>query len=529
MNKQNSPRLFVGVAIATGIAIFAMDCWLPVGIAAPVAYIAGIYFAYLSRSYKAVLLSAVLFTVLSLVGWYVSLGEDTIWKAIENRCLSILAIWMTSFFCIRFLHELRVSQDLATELSNQREQLQRSEEQARSMVALQTADLANTNDQLELTLRGANVGLWNWNAKTGEVDYSPTFMKQLGFTDETEWTCFEDWKSSLHPDDHDSAMKRVEDYFSRITDEYKSSFRLRCRDGSYRWMLAQGRAVFDDDGAPVRMMGVHVDVTEQVYAEHELKRLNLALESANTALKESNIDLQQFAYVASHDLQTPLRAIAGFSQLLQVDYSGKLDANADGYIGRIVVGVKRMQTMINDLLAYSRVQSQASPFEEVSLDDVFVDAISLLEAQIDDTQADVTSQPLPTVNGDPAQLSQLLTNLIGNALKYHSGKPVIRVWAVRNADGWSIAVNDNGIGIAPKYHERVFEVFRRLHDQQQYPGTGIGLAVCRRIAKRHGGGIRLDSAEDRGSTFWIDIPDVIEVRDSDVRNGALGDKPDQTS
>ncbi|MGB7329309.1 MAG: ATP-binding protein [Rubripirellula sp.] len=524
MNTITSPRFFVGIAIATGFAVFAMDCWLPVGIAAPVAYIAGIYFAYLSRSIKAVLLSAAWFTVLSLVGWYVSLGDDTIWKAMENRCLSILAIWMTSFFCIRFLHELRISQNLATELSIQREQLQRSEEQALSMVAIQTADLASANEQLELTLRGANVGLWNWNATNDEVDYSLTFMKQLGFADETKWTCFEDWRSSLHPDDHDNAMKRVEDYFDRKTDEYKSSFRMRCSDGSYRWMLAQGRAVFDDDGAPVRMMGVHVDITEQVYAENELKRLNLALESANTALKESNVDLQHFAYVASHDLQTPLRAIAGFSQLLQADYAGKLDAHADGYITRIVVGVKRMQMMINDLLAYSRVQSQASAFEKVSLDAVFADALSLLETPIDELQASVTSSPLPIVNGDSAQLSQLLTNLIGNALKYHRGKPVIRVWAVRNSVGWSIAVNDNGIGIAPKHHERIFEVFRRLHDQQQYPGTGIGLAVCRRIAKRHGGKIRIESAEDRGSTFWIDLPDVVESRDSGIQEGKSASK-----
>lgn len=230
------------------------------------------------------------------------------------------------------------------------------------------------------------------------------------------------------------------------------------------------------------------------------------LAAANQALAKSNLELQQFAYIASHDLQAPLRGIAGFAQFLQQDYLGRLDETADEYIGQIVDGAQRMQRLINDLLAYSRVESRARVLAPTDLAAVFDDAISLLSADIEQAGGQVTRGELPTVMGDSSQLSQLLQNLIGNALKYRSTDPPrVHLSATPNGREWTIAVHDNGIGIDAKHHERIFEIFRRLHTEDQIPGTGIGLAVCRRIVSRHGGRIWVESEVGKGSTFFFTV------------------------
>ena len=227
---------------------------------------------------------------------------------------------------------------------------------------------------------------------------------------------------------------------------------------------------------------------------------------ANEALERSNNELKQFAYIASHDLQTPLRAICGFAQLLEADYHAKLDAKAVDYIDRIVKGVKRMQTVINDLLEYVRVDSRQRPFVATDLAGAFDESMKLMAAAIKESGGRVTCGPLPTVTGDPSQLSQMLQILVGNALKYRSAAPPeVHVSAERSERQWTIAVRDNGIGIDPKYHEQIFEIFRRLHSQEKYPGNGVGLAVCRRIAHRHGGRIWVESAAGKGCTFYFSI------------------------
>lgn len=267
------------------------------------------------------------------------------------------------------------------------------------------------------------------------------------------------------------------------------------------------------------VLGAVVDITERKRFEERMCRLNeelecrvrertAALAQANEALELSNVELKQFAYVASHDLQAPLRGIAGFAQFLQMDYQGKLDGTADEYIGQIVDGAQRMQRLISDLLAYSRVESRARAFTPTDLAAVFDDAVSLLRAEIEEIGGEVTRGDLPIVVGDAAQLSQLFQNLIGNAIKYHSGdQPRVHVTSRRTCGEHTIAVQDNGIGIDSKHHERIFEIFRRLHTQEQYPGTGIGLAVCRRIVLRHGGRIWVESNTMNGSTFYFTVPE----------------------
>jgi light-regulated signal transduction histidine kinase (bacteriophytochrome) len=231
------------------------------------------------------------------------------------------------------------------------------------------------------------------------------------------------------------------------------------------------------------------------------------LRVANESLEQSNMELQQFAYIASHDLQTPLRSIAAFAQFLQKDYQGQLDEQADDYINRMVGSVKSMQTMIGDLLAYSRIESQTVSFHPVDLNQVCDDAVGMLRPLIEDTAGEVTHDDLPTIAGERSQLAQLLQNLISNGIKYHGDQPPRVHVSAQWQDGvWTIAVRDEGIGIDAKYHEKIFEIFRRLHTEQEYSGTGIGLAVCRRIVHRHGGQMWLESQPGEGCTFYFSVP-----------------------
>jgi PAS domain S-box-containing protein len=242
------------------------------------------------------------------------------------------------------------------------------------------------------------------------------------------------------------------------------------------------------------------DITERKQSEEALHR-------TLTELERSNAELQQFAYVASHDLQEPLRMVSSYMQLLERRYKGKLDADADDFITYAVDGAKRMRRLINDLLQYSRVGTHGRPFEPTDCTSVLSAAIDNLEIAIEDTKAQVTYDPLPRVLGDSTQLTQLFQNLIDNALKFRkNAPPLVHVSAQANKDYWLFAVSDNGIGIDPEYSERIFIIFQRLHGREEYSGTGIGLAICKKIVARHGGRIWVESRKDQGTTFFFTVP-----------------------
>ena len=253
-----------------------------------------------------------------------------------------------------------------------------------------------------------------------------------------------------------------------------------------------------DDGLVV--MSIIRDITER-------KRTEEALARYTQDLARSNAELEQFAYVASHDLQEPLRAVAGTVQLLKQRYHGQLDARADEFISHAVDGATRMQALIGDLLAYSRVGTGGKPFEPTDCAAMLKNVLTNLAVAIRESSAVVTHDALPTVMADPTQMSQLLQNLIGNALKFRGERPPeIQVSAERREGAWQFSVRDNGIGLEPQYLERIFRVFQRLHTRREYPGTGIGLAICKRIVERHGGSIWAESAPGRGSTFYFTLP-----------------------
>lgn len=227
---------------------------------------------------------------------------------------------------------------------------------------------------------------------------------------------------------------------------------------------------------------------------------------SNEALERSNIDLQRFAYVASHDLQTPLRSIGSFAELLESTYGAQLDEQGRDWLRRTSKSAKHLRTLIDDLLEYARVDAEPRAFERVALRGVVDRVLSLLEVAVRESGAQITCGELPEVMGDRSQLVQLVLNLVGNALKYRgTAAPVLHIAAETTGDEWQISVRDNGIGIAPKHHLQVFEIFKRLHDLKAYPGTGIGLAVCRRVVTRHGGKIWVESQAGEGSVFYFTL------------------------
>ncbi len=260
------------------------------------------------------------------------------------------------------------------------------------------------------------------------------------------------------------------------------------------------------------------EMSQRRRAEDDVRHLNSDLErrvAERTAelaerardLARSNGELQQFAYVASHDLQEPLRMVASFTQLLAKRYKDKLDDDAREFITFAVDGAMRMQTLISDLLSYSRVGTQGKPFERTECDSVLDRALSGLRLAIKDAGAVIKHDPLPAVLADPVQLSQLFQNLVTNAIKFRATKaPHVQISAEKDGDDWKISVRDNGIGISPEHADRIFVIFQRLHTKTEYPGTGIGLAICKKIVERHGGRIWVEPSPGGGSTFCFTIP-----------------------
>jgi PAS domain S-box-containing protein len=602
------------------------------------------------------------------------------------------------------------------------------------------AALQESEARWQLALHGNNDGIWDWNVKTNEVFFSTRWKEMLGYEDHEIANNIEEWSKRVHPDDLDEVMQAIQAHFAKQTPFYITEHRLLCKDGSYKWILDRGQALWDESGNVVRMVGSHTDIHERKQVEEEFKRQNLRsqlfaeitlkiretlqieeilqtsvnevqkllqadrvlifrlwadgsgtveqeavlpgwpvvlgknivdpcfqqdyvekyrqgrvsgipdIEKADILdchreflqqfgvkanlvvpilngdgiwglliahqcatprywttseldllqqlgnqmgialyqaqlleqqtrqsqeLARSNAELENFAYVASHDLQEPLRMVTSYLQLLERRYKHQLDANAEQYISYAVDGARRMQTLINDLLDYSRVTTRGQPFVLVDCADILDRAIANLKIAIEDAGAIITHDTLPTVIADPTQLTQVFQNLIANAIKFRREIPsqihigVARELGVggvgeqgsRGDEGdegdvasasrrvgdkgessqspvpnpqspipspqspipnpqspvpnpqspaqWLFSVRDNGIGIEPQYTERIFAIFQRLHGRSKYPGTGIGLAICKKIIERHGGHIWVESQPGQGSVFYFTIPEPV--------------------
>ena len=300
-------------------------------------------------------------------------------------------------------------------------------------------------------------------------------------------------------------MDRARFYRLLKEEQPLAPFEAPCRrsDGQYLTVRLHPNLIRDPEGKVIGMRAALVDITEQ-------KRADQILAAKVQELARSNAELEQYAYIASHDLQEPLRMISSYTQLLKRRYSGRLDRNADEFIDYAIDGAHRMQELIQDLLALSRLGTRGGQFQPTSADEAVVKALSNLRASIVESAAEITREGLPNLVADSGQLVQLFQNLIGNAVKFRNGDaPRVHIQAKETQAHWQFSVADNGIGMDPQFADRVFQIFQRLHSRDQYPGTGIGLALCKKIVERHGGTIWFDSAPGAGTTFYFTIPKSI--------------------
>lgn len=361
--------------------------------------------------------------------------------------------------------------------------LRKSEERFRSLVTAMTQIVwtADARGQIIPPLPG-------WQEYTGQTDEE---IRGAG------------WTNAVHPDDQERTAV-VWTAAVESASHYIVEYRLRRHDGVYRTFAVRGVPVLDDDGSIREWVGTCTDVTERrlVAAERELRLKELT---------QSNSEWEQFGYVASHDLQEPLRAVANCVQLLRKRYGGQLDERADEFINHAVDGVKRMQSLIEALLAYSRLGMEPKRLERTDGTAVLRDVLDNLAMAIKESGATVTYDPLPEVMAERIHLLQLFQNLIGNAIKFRSAAPpAIHVMAVKEDGGWLFTVSDNGIGIDLQYAERIFRVFQRLHTRRHYQGTGIGLAICKKIVELYGGRIWVSPTPGGGCTFCFTFPQNTE-------------------
>lgn len=443
-------------------------------------------------------------------------------QSILQRRFSHIATWTTIGGVVL---ELLLVTGTTLKLNQETQNLQQSEQglllseqRYRSLVTAtaQVVWLADATGHIQTLTSG-------WTLLTGQTEAAAQGMG---------------WLAAVHPDDRASVQACWQTAVA-TQEFYEMEYRVPVVDGEERTFLMRGVPVREADGSVREWVGTCVDITSRKQAEQVLQRsrdqleqqvqertraltqtnaalqteifermqIERKLEQLATTLQRSNQELEQFAYVASHDLQEPLRAVANYTQLLARKYSAHLDEKADKYIGYIVDGATRMQQLINDLLTYSRVGRQSLNLQEVDINLVCKRALDGLRMAITDSHATVTYDALPTIVADAGQITQLFQNLLSNAIKYRDKvAPQIYISANRTETEWTFSVADNGIGIDPQYAERIFVIFQRLHTRRDYSGTGIGLAICKKIVELHQGQIWVQSELGKGSTFYFTIP-----------------------
>lgn len=375
---------------------------------------------------------------------------------------------------------------------------------SRDVSARQAAEAAREeqHERFLLLTRATLDTVWDWDAQRDALWLSDNLERAFGWRPpegrERAWM-----RERVHPDDLERLGRELAALDRDRRDLWSTELRFRHADGTYRNVLARAMVLRDAEGKRTRVLGTLLDLSDRIAIEHQLRERTEELERSNT-------ELERFAQIASHDLQEPLRTISSFVQLLSKRYADKLDEHGARFIHHAVDGAERMRALINALLAYSRVDRLDAPITgEVSLTKVLARVRADLRTAISESNAELTCDELPVVQGNEIQLTQVLLNVISNALKYRGSEPPrIHLWAEPDEPGWRISIKDNGIGIDPQYFERIFVVFQRLHTREAYEGTGVGLAICKRIVERHGGRIWVESTPGHGSTFHFTLKSV---------------------
>ena len=397
-------------------------------------------------------------------------------------------------------------------------------------ISLLTDRLARATNRLSVAVEATGVGIFVWHVPQGRILLTPEAERLYGLEPGTFLGTFQDFMDRIHRDDAGRVERELREAFSRRLSDLVQEFRVVRPDGAVRWIEAKSHMFYSAAGVVTRVTGTNVDVTERRNREQEREALiqsekaaRIEAEQARNALTTSNQDLQRFAYAVSHDLQQPLRSIGTHVQLLVRRNEAKLDDESREIAAVVVNSVQQIQKLIASILKYSSV-SHGGPPAKVPSDANFVLNLALqhLRSAIEENRAEVTADPLPTVMADHEQLLQVFLNLLGNAIKYRrSATPRVHVSVKRDSGMCCFSVSDNGIGIDPQYHERIFGFFQKLHSSAEYEGVGIGLALVKRIVERHGGRVWVESEPDAGSTFYFTMPAKGEIMGGDPLAGRL--------
>lgn len=374
-----------------------------------------------------------------------------------------------------------------TERKKAEQQLRNDEERFRIM-----------GQRLNIALENANIGLWEVDFVKDEVIWDERTELMFGLAPGSFTRTIEAFEEMVLEEDLPRVRMAFKNSIEKGTN-YESVFRLRSLHSKY--LSSRAIVVKNKDGKAQRMMGVCFDVT--AFREDSDK----AILRLNEELSRSNKDLESFAYIASHDLQEPLRMVSSFTQLLQKRYADKLDEDANTFINYAVEGSQRMYELLNGLLKYSRIRTRGAEFVSVDMNNVVQKVKANLKIRLEESQAEIISGDLPVVKADENQMIQIIQNLVDNAIKFTGNKPVITISSVKENGSSIFSVRDEGIGIEPQYYERIFRIFQRLHPKDQYGGMGLGLSICQRIVERHGGKIWVESEPAKGSTFSFSIPE----------------------
>ncbi|MEO6455048.1 MAG: PAS domain-containing protein [Ginsengibacter sp.] len=369
--------------------------------------------------------------------------------------------------------------------------------------------LLKSNERFEQVSKATFDAIWDWDVKSKQLYFGQGFKELFGYEIKNNTGDFSTWYNHIHPEDKERIiMSRLNKIIQHAESTWTDEYRYVKADGTIAYICDRGILLRNSTGT-YRMIGAMQDVTELKENEISIRNLNKSLEKRAEELAVSNEELERFAYVASHDLQEPLRMVSSFLELLQKKYDHQLDETAQKYISYAVDGAQRMKVLILDLLEYSRISFDRDKHTVINLNDLINKTLEVLKPFIDESEASFIIATFPEIRGNTSQLMRLFQNLISNAIKYRSAlTPIIEIGYSERADEWEFFVKDNGIGIDAKYFEKIFIIFQRLHSKTEYSGTGIGLTICKKIAELHSGRIWVESSLRAGSTFYFTISKI---------------------
>jgi PAS domain S-box-containing protein len=508
MNRAPHHRFFLWLAAALTVVVFAFDLLVALDVAAAVPYVLVIWLAFAAGNSRGVWIAAIGCSLLTLVGLFLSPAGGELWIVVVNGGLALLVIWVTSDLPQRIPQMLaeQTRRAEAAELSAADTARQREDERrrARAMASImedlraQRQKLAASEQRFRATIEWAPTAMIMVDCTGQIVLVNAETEKMFGYSrDELLGQPVEQLVPERFRPEHPNYRS---DFFlnpaARRMGAGRDLFGLR-KDGSEFPVEIGLNPVTHHEGLFV--LSAIVDITER-------KRLEERMQQANQALEQSNTDLEQFASIASHDLQEPLRKISTYAQLLQEECDQHFNEAGKEYLRVVIDGADRLTALVRDLLSLSRITTRGKTLTPMDANDCLRAAIENIELAIQESGAQVTSDRLPVVMADEGQLILLFQNLVGNAIKYRGkSAPEIHVGGRNSGKRFECFVRDNGIGIDSQYFERIFEIFQRLHNRREHGGTGIGLAICKRIVERFGGKIWVDSTPGAGSTFYFTI------------------------